>query len=590
MFYPFLDLLACSACRGALTLLAASERPKRTALRMHRAQRMGPVGAPVGPTLETSRSTVLGRLLSLAAAEPVHDGRDFEVEVVDGVLVCAGCGRWYPVRSSLPELLPDHLRSRDEERERLSGFLAAWSTPPLQAIRDFLLNGPRPVPRIAADEGAHYKIAEMAITKRTLPEGFWGPPLVEPFHPQRPQFSLDLLARFTTTLQRLECGLNAMLLDICAGYAWTTEWLVRLGYRAIGVDICRDYMLAGLPRMESFVPHLLVADVENLPLADDLFDGVFSFDAFHHVPGRPRAMREFERVMRPGARIALIEPGKEHEHHPGSVAVMKQHGILEKGFDQADLTAYVSGTSLGNIVHHRSDAHPHDIFVVQKGASVLPDTRSPRSLLAKIVPEPASGLTRAGEPATLWISVTNCGDTVWLDSTPDGVGTVSLGARLFTDQRELLLDHYVRVRLPRELRPNETLSVRIELPAIARAGHYLVEFDMVDDLGSIHRVIRKVVDDRINDFDLYDNGLLWFKDFAFQAVDWPLTVDGEQPSAPADTALTNASDRGPAWPLEWRVQPPPQAEAKRTARSKPLPAWKRWPRALARRLARWSGL
>ncbi len=147
-----------------------------------------------------------------------------------------------------------------------AAFLAAWSTPPLQAIRDFLLDGPRPVPRIAPDEGAHYKIAEMAVTKRSLPEGFWGPALVAPFHPQRPQFSLDLLARFTTTLQHLDCGVNAMVLDICAGYAWTTELLVPLGYRAIAVDICRDYILAGLPRMGAFLPHLLVADVENLPL------------------------------------------------------------------------------------------------------------------------------------------------------------------------------------------------------------------------------------------------------------------------------------------------------------------------------------
>ena len=196
----------------------------------------------------------------------MHDGRDFEVEVVDGTLVCAGCGRWYPLRSALPELLPATFRSWDEEREWLRGLLAAWSTPPLQAIRDFLLDGPRPVPRIAPDEGAHYKMAEMAITKRSLPEGFWGPALVAPFHPQRPQFSLDLLARFTTTLQHPECGVNAMVLDICAGYAWTTEWLVRLGYRAIAVDICRDYILAGLPRMGAFLPHFLVRDVENLPL------------------------------------------------------------------------------------------------------------------------------------------------------------------------------------------------------------------------------------------------------------------------------------------------------------------------------------
>ena len=232
----------------------------------------------------------------------------------------------------------------------------------------------------------------MSITKRALPAGFWGPALVVPFHPQRPHFSIDLLARFTTTLQNLDPGLNALVLDICVGYGWTTEWLVRLGYRAIGVDICRDYVLAGLPRMGSAVPHLLVADVENLPLASNFVERVLSFDAFHHVPDRAKAMRQFERVMRSGGRIALVEPGKEHEHHPGSIAVMKQHGILEKGFDGTDLAGYVEGTSLGDIAHHRSDAHPHDIFTVQKAGVAEPDSRAPRSLIATIAPTPPFGL------------------------------------------------------------------------------------------------------------------------------------------------------------------------------------------------------
>lgn len=36
-------------------------------------------------------------------------------EVVEGVLVCPNCGRWYPIIDEIPELLPDELRDRDRE-------------------------------------------------------------------------------------------------------------------------------------------------------------------------------------------------------------------------------------------------------------------------------------------------------------------------------------------------------------------------------------------------------------------------------------------------------------------------------------------
>ncbi len=108
----------------------------------------------------------------------------------------------------------------------------------------------------------------------------------------------------------------------------------------------------------------------------------------------------------------------------------------------------------------------------------MPDSRSPRSLVVNIVPKPDSGTARAEEPPTLSVSVTNCKETVWLASTPDGMGIVSLGVRLFTVKRELVLDKYAFVRLPRDLHPNETLSMCIQLPAIMVPGDYLVEFDM----------------------------------------------------------------------------------------------------------------
>ncbi len=43
-------------------------------------------------------------------------------EIVEGVIICPKCLRWYPIREEIPEMLPDELR---EEKDELP-FLRKW--------------------------------------------------------------------------------------------------------------------------------------------------------------------------------------------------------------------------------------------------------------------------------------------------------------------------------------------------------------------------------------------------------------------------------------------------------------------------------
>ncbi|MEM1587419.1 MAG: Trm112 family protein [Candidatus Bathyarchaeia archaeon] len=43
-------------------------------------------------------------------------------EIVEGIIVCPKCLRWYPIRDEIPEMLPDELRNM---RDELS-FLEKW--------------------------------------------------------------------------------------------------------------------------------------------------------------------------------------------------------------------------------------------------------------------------------------------------------------------------------------------------------------------------------------------------------------------------------------------------------------------------------
>ena len=117
----------------------------------------------------------------------------------------------------------------------------------------------------------------------------------------------------------------------------------RLGIESIGSDITRDYLEMAIQRCGAQVPHLVVADTENLPLRSEAVDAVLGFDAFHHIPDRRRAMLEFHRSLRPGGRVVLAEPNAEQRAWPGSKDVMEKYGILEKGMDWKDILQYVDG-------------------------------------------------------------------------------------------------------------------------------------------------------------------------------------------------------------------------------------------------------
>lgn len=40
-------------------------------------------------------------------------------EIIEGILICDECNRWYPIKEEIPIMLPDELRDRKEDREFL---------------------------------------------------------------------------------------------------------------------------------------------------------------------------------------------------------------------------------------------------------------------------------------------------------------------------------------------------------------------------------------------------------------------------------------------------------------------------------------
>jgi uncharacterized protein YbaR (Trm112 family)/SAM-dependent methyltransferase len=357
--YALLSFLRCPECHDALACFVSRERATSispfVAAEAARAPAAGQAFAPAPPF--AAKTPLAARLTALGG--PAAPSRNREAAVESGILVCGGCGRWFPILERLPELLPDHLRDAARDAALLDTL-----APDLPSDVRAMLRAPGGSG--TADAGVHYKRAEIGIASKVDdPAGFFGPGYSAPFNPGNTEFTLYLISLFANVVKLLgvsESAQRAVVLDSGCGYAWTTEWLAKSGLEAIGVDICRAYLEIGVRRMGDSHPHLVVADVENLPIADACADAVLAYESFHHIPDRARAMAGYARVLKDEAAVVLAEPGAAHETADVSVDMMQKFGILEKGMELTDVEAYAADLPF---------ARPEQHYVMHASAAEL---------------------------------------------------------------------------------------------------------------------------------------------------------------------------------------------------------------------------
>jgi uncharacterized protein YbaR (Trm112 family)/2-polyprenyl-3-methyl-5-hydroxy-6-metoxy-1,4-benzoquinol methylase len=306
MRYSFVDLLSCPIDRLPLSLVAEST--------VH-----NPISEPYCP------KPADGQL-----------ERNFNTEITSGVLYSVNF-RWYPIIDGIPEILPDRLRDWDRDLLFLQDLDLA---PDLRHRFEQSASNAD----LSVKTGDNYKQAEITLLEKVDDrQSFLGPGFLSPFNPHVFHHSAALIRGFSSCIPFMKITDGSVVLDSGSGYSWTTEWLMKMGIRAVGVEINRGYLEVGRQRMGVNQPELIIADAENLPFSSGVFDAVLGFDAFHHIPNRERAMEEFSRVLRHHGTVTLVEPGETHEFHPNSQAVMEKYGNLERGMSLEDVNEYVNG-------------------------------------------------------------------------------------------------------------------------------------------------------------------------------------------------------------------------------------------------------
>jgi len=112
----------------------------------------------------------------------------------------------------------------------------------------------------------------------------------------------------------LDVGRDSHLLDVASGSGGPALHVAdQYGCRVTGVDVNaygvatarRAAVLAGLTHLVKFK----VADATDaLPFVDRKFDALLCIDSMNHFPDRVAALKEWRRVLKPGARAVFTDP------------------------------------------------------------------------------------------------------------------------------------------------------------------------------------------------------------------------------------------------------------------------------------------
>ena len=316
--------------------------------------------------------------------------------------------------------------------------------------------------------------------------------------------------RLGLVLHELDLGLGMTVVDFGAGSCWFSSLMNRLRLRTISVDVSETALAFGREMFESdprhhmeLEPQFLKYSGHELPIPDASVDRIVCFDSFHHVPNQAEVLREFFRILRPGGRLVMGEPGEGHAHSDQGAYETEIHGVLENdihlddlmkiaapiGFHSPQLKPFPDPASLtftleqhqkfmegdDNIfpVHTVRDSLRHFMILsLFKGRSA-PDSRNPSVLRAEISPVSLTPLA-SGEGSIQKVRIRNSGDTLWLaQETPLG-GFVVLGAHLLNLKKETIGRGFVRVYLPRDVAPGDSVDMEIRLPKTNSAGECLI--------------------------------------------------------------------------------------------------------------------
>jgi ubiquinone/menaquinone biosynthesis C-methylase UbiE len=159
------------------------------------------------------------------------------------------------------------------------------------------------------------------------------------------------------------------LLDVGCGPGVLTKRLVDLGADVCAIDTSER--MVELTRARGIEAQ--VADVEQLPFADDDFDCVFAGWVLYHVPGLDRAIDECARVLKPDGRFVAASMHEEN--------LSELWGLIDPALDARQQLSFGHANGARILGRRFERVEQRDV----EASLVFPDSESMRTFVSATI-------------------------------------------------------------------------------------------------------------------------------------------------------------------------------------------------------------